>query len=100
MSNASPSLDVKSFIDRRGITAMQWLLVILCFLIVASDAHRAHHPREPFLDAGQLIDPPEIPERVDRILGAIADARLGAPLAPREFGLDPIQRGLRTTPQQ
>ncbi|MGJ7505915.1 MFS transporter [Variovorax sp. GT1P44] len=37
MSNVSPSLDVKSFIDRRGITATQWLLVILCFLIVASD---------------------------------------------------------------
>jgi acetoin utilization deacetylase AcuC-like enzyme len=61
-------------------------------LIVASDAHRAHHPREPFLDAGRMIDPPEIPERVDRILGAIADARLGPPSAPRSFCRDPIQR--------
>ena len=30
-------------------------------LIVASDAHRAHHPREPFLDRGQLIDPARDP---------------------------------------
>jgi len=37
VSHATPALDVKSFIDRRGITAMQWLLVVLCFLIVASD---------------------------------------------------------------
>jgi len=61
-------------------------------LIVASDAHRAHHPREPFLDAGRLVDPPEIPERVERILGAIADSRLGTPSAPRAFGRDPILR--------
>jgi acetoin utilization deacetylase AcuC-like enzyme len=61
-------------------------------LIVASEVHRAHHPREPFLDAGRLIDPPEIPERVDRILGAIAESTLGTPIAPRSFGLDPILR--------
>jgi acetoin utilization deacetylase AcuC-like enzyme len=61
-------------------------------LIVASDAHRAHHPREPFLDAGRLIDPPEIPERVDRILAALADAGLGRPETPRPFGLAPVTR--------
>ena len=61
-------------------------------LIVASDAHRTHHPREPFLDAGRLIDPPEIPERVDRILEAIAAAALGSPFAPRSFGPAPIAR--------
>ena len=54
-------------------------------LIVASDAHRTHHPREPFLDRGQLVEPPEVPERVDRILAAIADAGLGRPEPPRAF---------------
>jgi MFS transporter, AAHS family, 4-hydroxybenzoate transporter len=34
----SPSpVDIKAFIDERPISAMQWLLVALCFLIVASD---------------------------------------------------------------
>jgi len=61
-------------------------------LIVASDAHRAHHAREPFLDAGRLMDPPEVPERVDRILAAIAGSALGAPSPPRPFGPAPITR--------
>lgn len=30
-------VDIKAFIDERPISAMQWLLVALCFLIVASD---------------------------------------------------------------
>jgi acetoin utilization deacetylase AcuC-like enzyme len=61
-------------------------------LIVASDAHRAHHPREPFLDRGLLIDSPEIPERADRILEAIAGSGIGRPREPRPFGLGPITR--------
>ena len=61
-------------------------------LIVASDAHRSHHPREPFLDRGQLVDPPEVPARVDRILAAIAEAGLGAPRPPTAFGPGPILR--------
>ena len=61
-------------------------------LIVASDAHRSHHPREPFHDAGRLVDPPEIPERVDRILQGLAGARLGPPRAPDAFGPAPILR--------
>jgi len=61
-------------------------------LIVASDAHRAHDPRHPFLDRGRLVDPPEVPERVERILGAIADAALGPPQAPRAFGPEPVSR--------
>ena len=61
-------------------------------LIVASDAHRAHHPREPFFDAGRLMDPPEVPERVDRILDAIAGSALGVPQPPRSFGAAPITR--------
>src|SRR5690349_4337779 len=61
-------------------------------LIVGSDAHRAHHPRRPFLDRGVLVEPPEIPERVDRIVAALADAGLGAPVPPVAFGLDPVLR--------
>jgi acetoin utilization deacetylase AcuC-like enzyme len=72
---------------RRAVACYAWGM-----LIVASDAHRAHHPREPFLDRGRLIDPPEIPERVDRILGAIAESGLGPPQAPRSFGLEPVGR--------
>ena len=61
-------------------------------LVVASDAHRAHHPRVPLLYLGELIDPPEIPERADRILAAVADAGLGAPAPARSFGTAPIRR--------
>ena len=61
-------------------------------LIVASDAHHLHHPRVPFHDAGKLIDPPEIPDRVDRILRSIADAGLGRPEAARPYGTEPISR--------
>lgn len=34
---SSPSVDIKSFIDQRAIAPRQWLLVALCFLIVAAD---------------------------------------------------------------
>jgi acetoin utilization deacetylase AcuC-like enzyme len=61
-------------------------------LVFGSGAHRAHHPRQPFSDRGQMIDPPEVPERIDRIVHALADAGLGAPVAPREFGIAPVQR--------
>ncbi len=30
-------LDVKAFIDQRGLTSIQWLLLVLCFLVVAVD---------------------------------------------------------------
>jgi acetoin utilization deacetylase AcuC-like enzyme len=61
-------------------------------LIIGSDAHRAHHPRRPFLDRGVLVEPPEVPERIDRIVDALADAGLGAPAPPLAFGLDPVLR--------
>jgi acetoin utilization deacetylase AcuC-like enzyme len=61
-------------------------------VIVASDAHRAHHPRTPFLDRGHAVAPPEIPERADRILAAVADAGFARPTAPAAFGLAPIKR--------
>ena len=35
--NPSARVDVKAFIDQRGMTSMQWLLLVLCFLVVAVD---------------------------------------------------------------
>ncbi|MBU9205436.1 MFS transporter [Burkholderia multivorans] len=32
-----PQVDIKAFIDERGVTARQWLLALLCFLVVAAD---------------------------------------------------------------
>jgi acetoin utilization deacetylase AcuC-like enzyme len=61
-------------------------------LVFGSDVHRAHHPRHPFSDRGQMIDPPEVPARIDRIVDALAAAGLGAPVAPREFGIGPVGR--------
>ena len=61
-------------------------------MIVASDAHRVHHPRTPFLDRGHPVAPPEVPERADRILAALAEEGFAAPTAPRDFGLAPISR--------
>jgi acetoin utilization deacetylase AcuC-like enzyme len=61
-------------------------------LTIASDAHRSHHPRTPFADRGHLVDPPEVPERVDRIVLALAEAGFGAPEPPSEFGVDPVLR--------
>ena len=51
-------------------------------LTFASDAHRQHHPRQPFHDQGHMIDPPEVPERAERIRAAIATAGIGPILAP------------------
>jgi acetoin utilization deacetylase AcuC-like enzyme len=61
-------------------------------LIFASDAHRIHHPRRPFLDRGQWIDPPEVPARAECIRDALAAAGFAPPTAPRQFGLDPVRR--------
>jgi acetoin utilization deacetylase AcuC-like enzyme len=61
-------------------------------LIIGSDAHRAHHPRRPFLDRGQLVEPPEVPERIDRIVGALAEAQLGAPAPPATFDVERLRR--------
>ena len=61
-------------------------------LIFGSDAHRSHHPRQPFLDRGQWIDPPEIPARADCIRDALTTAGLAELLPPRAFGLDPVRR--------
>ena len=61
-------------------------------LIVGSEVHRVHHPRQPFLDRGRLIDPPEVPARIDRIVAALAEAGFPAPKPPDAFGVAPVQR--------
>ena len=33
----SRTVDIKSFIDERPISAFQWLLVALCFMVVVAD---------------------------------------------------------------
>lgn len=35
--NATNEVDVKAFIDQRGLSPVQWLLLVLCFLVVAVD---------------------------------------------------------------
>jgi acetoin utilization deacetylase AcuC-like enzyme len=60
--------------------------------VVASDTHRLHHPRQPFVDAGRLVDPPEVPERARRIRAALLDASLGELHEPDTFGLGPVAR--------
>src|SRR5271154_1932635 len=51
-------------------------------LTFAPDAPRQHHPRQPFHDQGRMIDPPEVPERAERIRAAIEAAGIGPVLAP------------------
>jgi acetoin utilization deacetylase AcuC-like enzyme len=60
--------------------------------VVASDAHRLHHPRQPFVDAGRLVDPPDVPERAERIRAALAEAGGFDVHEPIEFGLAPVER--------
>jgi acetoin utilization deacetylase AcuC-like enzyme len=61
-------------------------------LTFASDAHRQHHPRQPFYDRDGLMAPPEVPERAERIREAIVTAGLGAVCPPDAHGLAPILR--------
>jgi acetoin utilization deacetylase AcuC-like enzyme len=60
-------------------------------LTFASDAHRQHHPRQPFHDRDGLIVPPEVPERAERIRAAIAAAGFAIE-APTAFGREPVLR--------
>src|SRR5688572_30101704 len=60
-------------------------------IAVASDTHRLHHPRQPMLDGGRPVDPPEVPERAERIRAAIDEAGIEV-RAPLEFGLGPVER--------
>jgi acetoin utilization deacetylase AcuC-like enzyme len=61
-------------------------------LTFASDAHRQHHPRQPFHDQGHMIDPPEVPERAERIRAAIEASDLGPIRAPESFGHECLLR--------
>ena len=61
-------------------------------LTFASDAHRQHHPRQPFHDQGRMVDPPEVPERAERIRAAIGESGIGPIVEPAAHGLDPILR--------
>jgi acetoin utilization deacetylase AcuC-like enzyme len=61
-------------------------------LTIASDAHRAHQPREPLLDRGRLVPHPEVPERAERIRAHVAEAGLGPIAPPDEFGPEPLLR--------
>ena len=58
----------------------------------ASDAHRQHHPRQPFHDQGHMIAPPEVPERAERIRAAIDASGIGPVVAPAAYGLDAVRR--------
>ena len=59
---------------------------------VASDTHRLHHPRGQILDAGRPVDPPELPERAERIRAALDEAGSFDVHAPVAFGLNPVER--------
>jgi acetoin utilization deacetylase AcuC-like enzyme len=61
-------------------------------LTFASDAHRQHHPRQPFHDQGRMIDPPEVPERAERIRAAIDASGIGDVVAPDGHGIDAARR--------
>jgi acetoin utilization deacetylase AcuC-like enzyme len=39
-----------------------------------------------------MVPPPEVPERADRILAALATSNLPAPVEPVEFGIEPVVR--------
>ena len=60
-------------------------------LTFASDAHRRHHPRQPFHDRDGLTVPPEVPERAERIRAAIAAAGFAVE-PPAAHGLEPVLR--------
>src|SRR5215510_12054682 len=59
---------------------------------VASDTHRVHHPHGQILDAGRPVDPPEVPERAERIRAALAESDGFDVHAPETFGLRPVER--------
>src|SRR3954454_8535129 len=61
-------------------------------LTFASDAHRQHHPMQPFHDQGHMVVPPEVPERADRIRAAIEASGIGPVREPREWDRDAILR--------
>jgi acetoin utilization deacetylase AcuC-like enzyme len=68
---------------------MAWYSYLM--LTFASDAHRQHHPRQPFHDRDGLTAPSEVPERAERIRAAIDAAGFPVERATAH-GLDPVLR--------
>ncbi|HXM00441.1 MAG TPA: histone deacetylase family protein [Rhizomicrobium sp.] len=56
-----------------------------------SPIHLSHAPKEEF-EAGRLLPAVEIPERAERVKARIEARKLGAILAPADFGHEPIAR--------
>ncbi len=56
--------------------------------VIFSEAQRAHYPRQ-FLVNGCLIPNPEVPERIDALLGAV-EQRGDNVVSPPDYGLAPV----------
>ena len=67
----SPALTRRGYRRRRCYRSAAVRATATLMLTFASDAHRQHHPRQPFHDRDGLIVPPEVPERAERIRAAI-----------------------------
>jgi acetoin utilization deacetylase AcuC-like enzyme len=55
-----------------------------------SEAHRKHHPPFEVFDGGLRVPYLENPDRMDRILNALAATGWAEIVAPGDFGMDPI----------
>jgi acetoin utilization deacetylase AcuC-like enzyme len=60
-------------------------------ITIYSSSHRGHDPQAEFLD-GRLQRIFERPERAERIIEAVREAKLGEIREPTTFGIDPIVR--------
>ena len=60
-------------------------------ITVFSEDHRLHFGKYELID-GKFKPPFECPERMDRIMRQIEEAKLGEVITPRNFGTDPIAR--------
>lgn len=58
-------------------------------ITVFSEKHQLHFGKYELID-GKFITPFERPERMDRIMQRINDAKLGEVVAPQDFGLGPV----------
>ncbi len=60
-------------------------------ITVYSDDHRFQDGKGELID-GQLLPPFERPARAERIIARVRESGLGAVVAPRAFGRDPLER--------
>jgi len=58
--------------------------------IFYSDSHRLHNPPYEVTDGGTQLPYYESPERIERVLNALARTGWAEVLPPKDFGLDPI----------